>query len=290
MSWFEITLPTTADAAEAVGDAMEAAGAAAVTFLDEADQPLYEPALGTTPLWQQTRVVGLFPADLDRDALLAELGQHHSLPAETGLREVIDREWTRAWMDHFQPMRFGERVWICPTDHPAPETNGLIIRLDPGLAFGSGTHPTTRLCLEWLDAHPPTGQRVIDYGCGSGILAVAAALLGATSVLGVDHDAQAIQATRSNAALNGVAETVTARRNEDEGAPRSECLLANILAGPLRELAPHLAGMVEPGGHIALSGILEEQAAEVAQSYASWFDLNPPTVLDGWVRLDGVRK
>jgi ribosomal protein L11 methyltransferase len=290
MSWIEITLPTSAETAETAGEAMEAAGAAAVTFGDEADEPLYEPEPGTTPMWRRTRVVGLFPADVDRDAVLAELGRAHPLPADTTIRKVVDREWTRAWMDHFRPMRFGERLWICPTDHPAPETDGLIIRLDPGLAFGSGTHPTTRLCLEWLDANPPTHQRVIDYGCGSGILAVAAALLGARSVLGVDHDNQAIQATRANAELNGVGSAIDACRNEDEGDPHGTCVLANILAGPLRELAPHLAGMVEPGGRIALSGILEEQAADVAESYAPWFDLNPPTVLDGWVRLDGTRK
>lgn len=290
MSWIEITLPASAETAETVGEAMETAGAAAVTFGDEADEPLYEPELGTTPMWRRTRVIGLFPADADRDAVLAELGRAHPLPADMTIREVVDREWTRAWMDHFRPMRFGERLWICPTDHPAPTTDGLIIRLDPGLAFGSGTHPTTRLCLEWLDANPPTHQRVIDYGCGSGILAVAAALLGARSVLGVDHDGQAIQATRANAELNGVGDAIGARRNEEEGEPRGECVLANILAGPLRELAPHLAGMVEPGGRIVLSGILEEQAAEVAESYAPWFDLNPPTVLDGWVRLDGMRK
>ena len=290
MGWIEITLPTTADEAEAVGETMEAVGASAITFGDEADEPLYEPAPGATPMWRRTRVVGLFPAEVDRDAVLAELGRLHTLPADVTLREVVDQEWTRAWMDHFRPMRFGELQWICPTDHPAPETDGLIIRLDPGLAFGSGTHPTTRLCLEWLDAHPPTDQRVIDYGCGSGILAVAAALLGARSVLGVDHDVQAVRATRVNAERNGVDNAVTACRNEEEGEPRADCMLANILAGPLCELAPHLAAMVEPGGDIALSGILEEQATTVAEHYAPWFELNPPTVLDGWVRLDGVRK
>ncbi len=290
MSWIEITLPTSADSAESVGETMETAGAAAVTFADVADEPLYELEPGATPLWQRTRVVGLFPADVDRDAVLAELGRAQPLPADMTIRKVVDREWTRAWMDHFRPMRFGERLWICPTDHPAPAADGLIIRLDPGLAFGSGTHPTTRLCLEWLDANPPTHQRVIDYGCGSGILALAAALMGARSVLGVDHDGQAVQATRANAELNGVDRTIVACRNEEEGKPRGDCVLANILAGPLRELAPHLAGMVEPGGRIVLSGILEEQSAEVVESYTPWFDLSPPMVLEGWVRLDGMRK
>lgn len=190
-------------------------------------------------------------------------------------------------------MRFGERLWICPAGQRPDVTDAVVVDLDPGLAFGTGTHPTTALCLEWLDRHPPQNQAVIDYGCGSGILAIAALKLGARSVAGVDIDPQALLASRDNAQRNGVSEQLTLALADDSLQP-VELLLANILAGPLESLAPRLASLVKPGGHIVLSGVLAAQAQAVHNRYAAWFDMHP-VVLSGvlpgeWARLSGTRR
>ncbi|SFD14097.1 ribosomal protein L11 methyltransferase [Thiohalospira halophila DSM 15071] len=291
MSWIEITIPAPAAEVERTSDALEAAGASAVTVRDAADQPIYEPGPGETPLWAEAQVVGLFPGEVDpagiRAALTLSLG---SIPEGTAANEVADQEWTRAWMDDFQPMRFGRRLWICPSWADAPDPEAVNLRLDPGLAFGSGTHATTALCLEWLDAHPPEGRTVLDYGAGSGVLAVAAALLGATDILAVDNDPQAVTATPENARNNGVADRIRSHGIEDDPGGTADLVLANILAGTLQELAPYLASRTAPGGDLVLSGILEEQAEAVAASYAPWFEMDPPVEQDGWIRLDGRRR
>jgi len=291
LSWIEITVPAPAAEVERTSDALEAAGASAVTVRDAADQPLYEPGPGETPLWAEAQVVGLFPGDADptgiRAALALSLGR---IPEGTSASEVPDQEWTRAWMDDFQPMRFGQRLWICPSWADAPDPEAVNLRLDPGLAFGSGTHATTALCLQWLDAHPPEDRTVLDYGAGSGVLAVAAALLGARDVLAVDNDPQAVTATPENARANGVSDRVRSHGVEDDPGGTADLVIANILAGTLQELASYLASRTAPGGDLVLSGILEEQAEAVAASYAPWFEMGPPVEQDGWVRLDGRRR
>jgi ribosomal protein L11 methyltransferase len=288
MPWLQLTFYSTKEKAEALADLLSEAGAAAVTMQDAADQPLYEPPPGTTPLWQLTNVVGLFDESFDSDAVVAELkGQWPEELPDYRSERLEDQDWERAWMDDFKPMRFGERLWIVPSWHEAPEGDAVNILLDPGLAFGTGTHPTTRLCLEWLDGHDIQEKTVIDYGCGSGILALAAALLGAESVIGVDNDPQALVATLDNAQRNGVA--IQAYLPGEAPQAPADILIANILAGPLIELAPRFAALVKPGGAIALSGILPEQAADVSAAYESGFAMQPATEHDGWIRLEGSR-
>jgi len=292
MPWLQLILECSADDAPLYSDLLSEQGASAVTMVDSADQPLFEPALGTTPLWNNTRVVGLFETDVDLDAVMLELAAARAPEPLPPLRieQLEDKDWNRAWMDTFKPMRFGERVWIVPSWHTPPDSSGVNILLDPGLAFGTGTHPTTRLCLEWLDAHPPVNAKVIDYGCGSGILAIAAALLGAESVLCIDNDPQALIATRDNAERNKVESKLNAML--PESAPEAPCdlLLANILAGPLMELAEKFSRLVVSGGQVVLSGILPEQAEAVRSSYLPWFEMAAPVEHDGWIRLEGQRK
>lgn len=289
MPWLQLTFYSTKDKAEALADLLSEAGAAAVTMQDAADQPLYEPPPGATPLWQLTNVVGLFTEDTDGVAVVRQLQSKWQGEFPEYRSEVLeDQDWERAWMDDFKPMRFGERLWIVPSWHEPPAGDTVNILLDPGLAFGTGTHATTRLCLEWLDSQDVKGKTVIDYGCGSGILALAASLLGAASVIGVDNDPQALVATLDNAQRNGVSIKAYLPRE----APREpvDVLIANILAGPLIDLAPHLAALVRAEGAIALSGILPEQAEAVSTAYTEWFIMQPPVEYDGWIRLEGVKR
>lgn len=291
MPWLQLTFYTTKDDAEALTELLSEAGAAAVTMQDAADQPLYEPPPGATPLWQLTNVVGLFDESFNAEAIVNQLKAQWSaeLP-EYRSEQLEDQDWERAWMDDFKPMQFGKRLWIVPSWHEAPQQDGVNILLDPGLAFGTGTHPTTRLCLEWLDGHSVEGKAVIDYGCGSGILAIAAALLGAASVLAVDNDPQALVATVDNAGRNSVAERIRPYLPNEAPSEPAPLLLANILAGPLIELAPRLASLVTQGGDIVLSGILPEQADEVSTRYSEWFAMQPAAEHDGWIRLEGKKR
>lgn len=278
-------LPVNIEAAEA---ALWALGAQSVTLLDAGDQPLLEPGPGETPLWPESTVEALLPDDLpDQNVLLAlSADQLISSPADVDFELLSDRDWVRAWMDRFQPMRFGESIWICPS-HIEPKAEwGIVVRLDPGLAFGTGTHPTTALCLEWMDAVEFTGRTVTDYGCGSGVLAVAAALKGAATVFAIDHDPQALTATHDNALRNGVAERIETALPGNLEDTRADVVLANILAGPLVELAEHIAGLVRPGGALVLSGILEEQADEVERAYRPLIGKARRVSREGWVRLD----
>jgi ribosomal protein L11 methyltransferase len=279
-------------------DALFAAGATSVTLADAADDPILEPAPGKTPLWPTVRIEALFDGSADPVTILAELQSLLDEPLPDHRFSLLaDRTWEREWLKDFRPMRFGKRLWVCPGGQRPTESalheggvSPVILELDPGLAFGTGTHPTTALCLQWLDGIDLTGQRVIDYGCGSGILAVAALKLGATSAIGVDIDHQALIASRENAERNHVAARLTLLSIGEPLTAQADVLLANILAEPLLALASHLKDRVPPGGRIALSGILATQAAAVAERYAPWFDMGPATRQDDWVRLDGVRR
>jgi len=292
MPWVQLIVETEPKLAERLSDLLTEMGAAAVTMEDEADQPLYEPRVGETPLWNRTRLTALLDAEQSVsemvDGLERSLAPEPLPPWRTEILE--DQDWSRAWMDDFQPMRFGERLWIVPSWREPEDLGAVNIMLDPGLAFGTGTHPTTRLCLEWLDGRGPIRGRVIDYGCGSGILSIAAAKLGADSVLGVDNDPQALISTRENALRNGVADTVGTAAPDQVSDEPGDIVLANILAGPLVTLAPELARLTRRGGSLVLSGILAEQARTVAAAYDSWFDLESPVQEQEWVRISGVRR
>lgn len=271
--------------AEVVLDQM---GTLAVTFEDNADEPVLEPGPGETPLWSGVQVRGLFEADCRRQQITEALQLVPGIdrPGQIRWRDVADRDWERAWMDRFQPMKFGRRLWIVPSGMQIPfEEHHIEIQLDPGLAFGSGTHPTTALCLEWIDGQDVAGQRVVDYGCGSGILGIAAALKGANRVICVDKDPQALEATRANSQRNAVEDIIECRAPEEFTENESDVVLANILAGPLIELCPVLTGSLKKGGHIVLSGVLEEQAESVLQAYHQECIELKAEAREGWSRL-----
>ena len=291
MPWLQLKLVTNAHEADQISDALTDLGAVAVTYEDAADQPLFEPDPGETKLWQETRVVGLFEADADMDSIIGQLkASLEQPPVHLSIDPLEDKDWTRAWMDTFKPIPCGQRLWIVPSWHSPTDPDAVNVVLDPGLAFGTGTHPTTALCLQWLDAHAPQDLQVIDFGCGSGILAVAAALLGARHVWAVDHDPQALIATRDNARKNGVADLISTCLPADLPTLETDLMLANILANPLMELAPQFARLTKSGGTIVLSGILGHQAEQVSERYREWFEINPATLREEWVELDGLRK
>ncbi|NLY58063.1 MAG: 50S ribosomal protein L11 methyltransferase [Gammaproteobacteria bacterium] len=292
MSWLQLRLAITPEQAEPMEDLLLGLGAVSVTFMDAEDQPIFEPDLGTTPLWQHTHLLALFEADTERQSLIDQLQQLWRQPLpEHQFEDIADQDWERSWMDNFQPMRFGQRLWIVPSWHEAPDPQAVNLLLDPGLAFGTGTHPTTALCLEWLDGQQLQGLQVIDFGCGSGILAIAALLLGAEQVVGTDIDPQALEASRDNAQRNQLAdERFPLYLPEALPAEPADLLVANILAGPLVSLAPQLTSLVRPGGRIALSGILAEQTDEILAAYENAFELDPVAEKDGWIRVSGVRR
>jgi len=292
MPWFEVSLSVDRSEVAAAEAALEAAGALSITLQDNADNPVLEPGPGATPLWPVVQVRGLFEHSTNRAAVVRALEETLEIhePDRIDWLEVGDRDWQRAWMDRFRPMRFGRRLWVVPGGMTIPpEPENVEILLDPGLAFGTGTHPTTALCLQWLDAADLAGRRVVDYGCGSGILAIAAALLGAGEIFAVDNDPQALEATAANAARNGVGDLIHGGLPEAFSAADADVVLANILAGPLVELAPVLGGCAAPGGRIVLSGLLEEQLEQVAAAYAPTCEVTGSATLDGWARLD-LRK
>ncbi|AHI29831.1 50S ribosomal protein L11 methyltransferase [Marinobacter similis] len=295
MPWIQLQIPADPDNADQLEDLLMEMGADAVSMEDAADQPLYEPDPGTTPLWSQTTVTGLFQSDRDIDQLCADVrdawhqATQQTLP-DIDVTLVEDKDWERAWMDDFEPLKFGERLWIVPSWHDAPDPDAANLMLDPGLAFGTGTHPTTALCLEWLDGQDMQNRQVTDYGCGSGILGLAALLLGADHVVGVDTDPQALDASRENARRNGVADDrLNLYLPENEPNAQVDVMLANILAQPLIGLAPHLAKLTKPGGDLVLSGILSHQAREVMAAYEPWFIMDEPEQREEWIRLTGRR-
>ena len=296
MPWVQITLHTDPDHTEALEDMLLICGAGAVTMLDGADQPVFEPIKGTTPLWQDTRVMGLFAADTDANLLLNYLqtGWQEQFVGATFPKykvEILeDKDWEREWMDRFEPIQFGTKLWVCPSWKPVPEPSAANLMLDPGLAFGTGSHPTTALCLEWIAQQDWQYKRAIDYGCGSGILGLAALLLGAEHVLGVDNDEQALLATQENAHRNQInPDAIPVFLPENTPQEPVDIMLANILAGPLIGLSETLAQLTKSGGLITLSGILAHQADEVIEAFSPWFNMHTVTQKEEWVRIDGVK-
>lgn len=288
--WRQITISVAEARADSLSDALSELGALSVSLEDDGDQPLFEPAPGETPLWRKTRVTGLFEAEVDPECLRPLLAADYpEVLVDWTVADLEDQVWERAWLEHFKPLCFGQRLWVCPTGFEPPEPEAVNILLDPGLAFGTGTHPTTALCLEWLDGHPLTGQTVIDYGCGSGILAVAALKLGAAQAYGVDIDPQALTATAENARKNAVEEQLILSLPKHLGTPIADVLVANILATPLIQLAEDLLALVKVGGAIALSGILAEQAEAVQQAYQSRIAFQPVVQREDWVLLTGSK-
>ena len=303
MSWTEVVIEIAREHAEALSDALMEAGALSVSVEDadegtEAEKPLFgEPGMEPKEAaWDRSRVVALTDTDADQFAIVQEAANAIQLPVVPSFttRAVADADWVRLTQSQFEPIHIGKNIWVVPSWHEAPDPDGLILELDPGLAFGTGSHPTTRLCMEWLEAHPAPGQSVLDYGCGSGILAMVAKKLGAQDVAGVDIDPQAIESARSNAERNNVSidyylpDDFAVAPNERHAKGQFDIVVANILSSPLKLMAPMLSGRVAPGGSLILSGVLARQAEEVAAAYAPFIKLGVWAEQDGWVALHGT--
>lgn len=291
MPWLQLKIITARKFVSSLEDSLIASGAASVTLEDNADQPILEPGLGETPLWDNVKVTGLFDAEIDtaKTTLIAEKRFGKKLP-EHNWELLEDKDWEREWMKNYHAIRCGENLWICPSWQQPPEPNKINLMLDPGLAFGTGTHPTTFMCLQWIDQQNFTDLEIVDYGCGSGILGVATLLMGAKKVIGVDIDPQALLATTENAKRNNLAEDAMPVYLPPHCPEiQADVMLANILAGPLAELAPTLSGMTKVGGKICLSGILAIQAETVKQAYTRWFDFDPIATQEEWVRLTATK-
>ena len=290
--WIQIKLRTTNQSADTIAELLEQLGALAVSYTDAEDSPILEPKPGERRLWPNTEVTGLLEQGTDPKPILAVLkqllGDHIPMVATT----LEDKNWIRAWMDQFKPLKFGQHLWICPSWLSVDEKDSVVVMLDPGLAFGTGTHPTTSLCLSYLDSLYLKDKDVLDYGCGSGILAIAALKLGAKSATGVDIDEQALIASKENAHRNGVEDKLQLIMGTDKklDLPQFPITVANILAGPLAELEPIIASLTQSGGKLALSGILTEQADSVIEAYSKDFVMNKVKDLDGWALLTGTKK
>ncbi len=291
-AWIQLSLVSDADNLERVEEAFTEAGALAVTLISADTEPLIKPSADAALPWSKVRVVGLFDAQTDiesvQDRLRLNLGCD-PLP-DCHIESLGDQDWPRKWMDYFRPMRFGRRLWVCPTSSDPPDPSAINIFLDPGQAFGTGTHPTTALCLEWIDGANLQGLDVIDYGCGSGILAIAAAKSGARHVWAVDNDPQALLTAQENASRNGVSSRVFVIPPEAIQGIKADVILANILANPLRVLVSHFAGLLRQEGIVVLSGFLKDQVDGVVRVYAPWFDIISCVSRDQWVRLEGRCK
>lgn len=291
MPWLEVHVTIERGQVPVVEALLEQHGALSVTCRDAADDPVYEPPLGSAPLWTATRVTGLFPAEQNVDDLRLHLIR--GLPeVHSGIDICVlaDRAWERTWRNHFRPMRFGRYLWVCPAGQAVTQPDAVIVSLDPGLAFGTGTHPTTALCLSWLDSTPLEGRTLVDVGCGSGILSIAAARLGAARVVAVDHDPQAVAATRQNAQNNAVADRIDVHLSDANQIPPGDILIANILANVLIENHAHLVAALDIGGKIAVSGILESQIDAVWSQFHQTIDFGLPTLQEGWALLTGKRR
>ena len=293
MPWTEVRISVARVETAAAEAALEELGALAITLEDDADRPVLEPAPGETPLWPEVQICGLFEAGCARQTIIAGLQGLAAAqrPGNLRFRRLEDRDWARAWMDRFQSMRFGRRLWIVPGGMAAPDDpDAVVLHLDPGLAFGTGTHPTTALCLEWLDGWDGAGLSVLDFGCGSGVLGIAAALLGARRVVCVDNDPLALEATLQNAQRNRVGQRIEARDPEQDAGTGHDLVLANILAGPLITLAPRLLDATRPDGRIVLSGLLTEQVEEVVAAYEPRCRRLAVVERDGWARIELLRS
>lgn len=291
MPWLQLHIHSSPAEAAAIEDALLAAGAASVTFQDRADQPILEPKLGQTPLWQQTRITGLFEARVDTRAISEQIGRQLGREPVQHWEQLEDKDWLREWMKDYRPIQCGPDLWICPSWQEPPDPAATIVRLDPGLAFGTGTHPTTLLCLQWLAERDVRDFSVVDYGCGSGILGIAALLRGARKLDAVDIDPQALTATADNGQRNDLeASRIATWLPKDLPAIEADLVFANILAGPLVELAPVLTALIRPGGYLVLAGLLDFQAEMVKAAYAPHFDFEGDQHQDEWVRLSGLRR
>ena len=294
MPWIQIKLNATNENAERISDMlMEETDALSITFLDAKDTPVFEPLPGETRLWGDTDVLALYDAEADTSWVLSQIRASNLLADDFAYKveQIEDKDWEREWMDNFHPMKFGQRLWICPSWRDVPDPDAVNVMLDPGLAFGTGTHPTTALCLEWLDSLDLSGKTVIDFGCGSGILAIAAIKLGAAKVIGIDIDPQALLASKDNAARNGVEDQIEVYlpQNQPEGLV-ADVVVANILAGPLRELSPVIKSLMKPNGLLAMSGVLNTQAEEVADYYRDELHVDPIKEKEEWCRITGRKQ
>lgn len=291
MAWLQLRINTSSENAESIGDMLTANGSQAVTYVDAKDTPMYEPKPGEVLLWPDTQVVGLFEADADMKGILQRLSKAKVLGPnfKYKLEPLEDKDWEREWMDNFHPMQFGERLWICPSWRDVPDPNAVNVMLDPGLAFGTGTHPTTALCLRWLDGIDMTNKTVVDFGCGSGILALAALKLGAKRVIGIDIDPQALQATKENARRNGVEDRLDVYLPEDQPELEADVVMANILSGPLLDLQGVITGYCKSNGQLVLSGILAEQVERIEDAYSKDISLETSAIDGEWARVSGTK-
>ena len=292
--WQELRFSTTPDQLENLESWLFEQGALAVTLEDNADEPLLEPGPGETPLWQNIKLVALFGVGINLSPILASVPQQWVTASADAADFVPDQDWERAWMENFEPLKMGKRLWICPSWCEPPDPHAVNINLDPGLAFGTGTHPTTAMCLGELDATIEPGVNLIDYGCGSGILAIAGLKLGATKAFAVDNDPQAVTATWDNAQRNAITQDqldvfLVSQADTQGRLQPVDLVIANILAGPLEALAPTLIDLMNPGGRLILAGLLSEQAAALIEAYKPWVALSAVQELEGWTLLAGPK-
>ncbi len=292
MAWHQISVITQENIAPKLADYFSDLGAVSVTYMDAEDEPVYEPAIGETKIWSNTQVIALYELDADPELIKSQVYKqfNHDDLHDWVYEAIADQEWERAWMEYYKPMKFADRLWVCPTDQEQVESGTVCLTLDPGLAFGTGTHPTTALCLEWLASHELSAKTVIDYGCGSGILAVASVLLGAKVAHAVDIDPQAITATESNALKNKVEDKIKTYLPEQFTPFQANIVLANILAKPLIDMAEQICALVVSGGSLVLSGILHEQAESVINAYQREIIFSPLVQQEDWIRLEGIKR
>lgn len=291
MAWQQLKINLKSNLVESLGDMLTELGAQAVTFMDAKDTPMYEPKPGETMLWPDTQVIGLFDANKDLTDIVSKVAMTFPsvITSEIVLDQLEDKDWEREWMENFHPMKFGKKLWICPSWHEVPDIDAVNIMLDPGLAFGTGTHPTTSLCLTWLDSIDLKDKVVVDFGCGSGILGIAALKLGAKEVIGIDIDPQALQASAENAKRNDVSNKLSLYLPQDQPDIQADIVVANILASPLKELFKTISNYCKKDGLLLMSGILVEQSESVMQVYESQFSFDPISAQGEWVRISGFK-
>ncbi len=290
MPWLQLTLDIGESDPLVFEEALLELGALSVTLEDAGDEPVLEPLPGETPLWSRVAIKALFEGETEAAPLRHRLQKAIPQAPEPHFEWLEDRPWEREWLKDFRPMQFGRRLWVCPAGMPPGAPDAVHVELDPGMAFGTGTHPTTAMCLKWLESRDLQDLEVIDYGCGSGILAIAALRLGAHAAVAMDIDPQALTATQENAARNKVLDRLTVTDHPLLRGRRGDLLVANILAGPLLELASRFAGMLPPEGEIAVSGLLCSQAEAVTAAYRTWFDINLTETSGEWGLLSGKRR
>ncbi len=293
MAWWQFSIQCNVKELEQVETLLLELGAVSINIADAGDEPIYEPLPGDTPVWSESIITGLFDSSKPPEQLYHKLVSHLPDHLLNSIRQELleDQDWVQAYRDHYFPVQCSDKLWIVPSWHEAPDPTAINIELDPGLAFGTGGHPTTSLCLAWIADHEIENKTVIDYGCGSGILAIAACKLGASQVLGVDIDPQALDASRQNAERNHIPATdFKLSRPESMDRTPVDLLIANILSGPLVVLATSLSELVKPGGKILLSGILQQQTNDIQSVYQVFFDLDPVCAKEDWVRVTGTRR